>query len=158
MSHKLSAIERRDLVRLAITAFVAAIPWQAATAQTATDDASATAPIQQLDAALLAAMKAGGTATFDERYRTLAPVIERVFDLDAVLAASIGLSWPTAAGGPEVGARSSLPPLYCLKLRHELQQLQWPEFPGLANGACSQQWRGGSEQSAATCRWFVAST
>lgn len=95
MSHKLSAIERRDLVRLAITAFVAAIPWQAATAQTATDDASATAPIQQLDAALLAAMKAGGTATFDERYRTLAPVIERVFDLDAVLAASIGLSWPT---------------------------------------------------------------
>jgi hypothetical protein len=38
-------------------------------------------------------MKEGGSTPFDDRYRLLAPVIERVFDLDAVLAASIGLSW-----------------------------------------------------------------
>ena len=85
---------RRDLLRLAAIGFVAAIPLRTASAQT-TGDGSATVPVQQLDDALLAAMKAGGSAPFDNRYRALVPVIERVFDLDAVLAASIGLSWAT---------------------------------------------------------------
>jgi phospholipid transport system substrate-binding protein len=89
MSHN---IGRRSLVGLAIVGSVAAFPWWPASAQTA-DDASAIAPIQQLDNALLASMKAGGSTPFDERYRTLAPVVEQVFNLDAVLAASIGLSW-----------------------------------------------------------------
>ncbi len=39
-------------------------------------------------------MEAGGTS-FADRYRALAPVIERVFNLDAALAASVGLSWAT---------------------------------------------------------------
>jgi phospholipid transport system substrate-binding protein len=89
-----SPIGRRDLLGLAVTALVAAVPLRLAGAQT-TDDASATAAIEQLDNALLAAMKAGGSTPFDDRYRALAPVIDRVFDLDAVLAASIGLSWAT---------------------------------------------------------------
>jgi phospholipid transport system substrate-binding protein len=91
MSHK---IGRRGLVGLAIIGSVAAAPWWPASAQSSDDD-SATAPIQQLDNALLASMKAGGSTRFDVRYRTLAPVVEQVSNLDAVLAASIGLSWPT---------------------------------------------------------------
>ena len=87
-------VGRRDLLGSAATAFVAAIPLRLACAQAA-GDASATTPVEQLDNALLAAMKAGGITPFDDRYRALAPVIERVFDLDAVLAASIGLSWAT---------------------------------------------------------------
>jgi phospholipid transport system substrate-binding protein len=94
ISHGISPITRRDLLGLAVTALAAAIPSRLAGAQT-TDDASATAAIEQLDNALLAAMKAGGSTPFDDRYRALAPVIDRVFDLDAVLAASIGLSWAT---------------------------------------------------------------
>jgi phospholipid transport system substrate-binding protein len=87
-------IRRRDLLGLALVASIAALPWQSASAE-ANGDVSATAPIEQLDGAMLAAMKAGGTMTFEERYRTLAPVVEQVFNLDAVLAASIGLSWAT---------------------------------------------------------------
>jgi phospholipid transport system substrate-binding protein len=92
--HETYPIGRRDLLGLAFVAGIATLPWQSARAE-ANDDASATAPIEQLDGALLAAMKAGGTMTFEERYRTLAPVVEQVFNLDAVLASSIGLSWAT---------------------------------------------------------------
>jgi phospholipid transport system substrate-binding protein len=86
------AIGRRDLLSLAATAVVAAIPWRPAAADTA-DDAGATAPIQQLDAALLAAMKAGRSTPFAQRYAALATVIEQTFDLNTVLAASVGLGW-----------------------------------------------------------------
>jgi len=94
MTHSMSAIGRRDLLALAITAFVISISWRSADAQ-ATDDASPTVPVEQLDRALLAAMKAGDRTPFAERYRALAPVVEQVFNLDAVLAASVGLSWAT---------------------------------------------------------------
>jgi len=94
MSHNMPPIKRRGLIGFAIIASIAATPWWPAAAQTS-DDASATVPIQQLDSALLAAMKAGSSTPFDNRYRALAPVVEQVFNLDAVLAASIGLSWAT---------------------------------------------------------------
>ena len=94
MSGTVAPIGRRDLLGLAIIGSVAALPWRPANAQTL-GDASATAPIEQLDSALLTEMKAGSNTPFDDCYRALAPVIERVFDLDAVLAASIGLSWAT---------------------------------------------------------------
>ncbi len=94
MSGNIAQIGRRDLLGLAIVASAAVLSWRTASAQTA-GDASATGPVERLDNALLAAMKAGESTPFDDRYHALAPVIERVFDLDAVLAASIGLSWPT---------------------------------------------------------------
>jgi MlaC protein len=94
MSGTVAPIGRRDLLGLAIITSVAVFPWRPAGAQTS-GDASATAPIEQLDSALLAAMKAGSNTPFDDRYRALTPVIEQVFNLDAVLAASIGLSWAT---------------------------------------------------------------
>jgi phospholipid transport system substrate-binding protein len=47
---------------------------------------------------LLQIMKAGPGVPFQPRYDMLTPVIDRVFDLDAILRASVGLSW------------SSLPP------------------------------------------------
>ena len=52
----------------------------------AADDTAPIGPIQQLDSALLVAMKAGGNTPFEQRYRTLTPVIEQVFNLQAVLA------------------------------------------------------------------------
>lgn len=85
-------IGRRDLLGFAITASAAVVPWRTAGAQ-ALCDASAAAPVEQLDNDLLAAMKAGESTPFDTRYRALAPVVERVFELDAVLTASVGLSW-----------------------------------------------------------------
>jgi phospholipid transport system substrate-binding protein len=72
----------------------AGIPWRTATAQTAGNGQPA-APVEQMNNALLAVMKAGGRTPFSERYRMLAPVVEKVFDLQAVLERSVGLSWGT---------------------------------------------------------------
>jgi phospholipid transport system substrate-binding protein len=52
-----------------------------------------TQPIEQLDAGLLQAMKAGKAAPFKERYDLLAPLVSRAVDLDAVLQAGVGGAW-----------------------------------------------------------------
>jgi phospholipid transport system substrate-binding protein len=95
MSNETILLGRRGLFGLAIPALVAATSWHTARAAT---DTGAAAPIQRLDAALLAAMKAGQGTPFSQRYTALAPVVEQTFDLDAVLAASIGLSWAGMPG------------------------------------------------------------
>jgi phospholipid transport system substrate-binding protein len=82
------SIGRRRLFGLAAAAAGAStLPWRAALAQAAAPNG----PIQRLSDALLATMKSGGS--FEARYRALEPVVEQVFNLDAVLAASVGLFW-----------------------------------------------------------------
>jgi phospholipid transport system substrate-binding protein len=93
MMHDFSQIGRRGLLGLAMPAFALVTSLRPASAATA-DDAAAIAPVQRLDAALLAAMKAGQGTPIEQRIATLAPVVEQTFDLDAVLAGSIGLQWP----------------------------------------------------------------
>lgn len=83
-----SGIGRRGFFGMAVTAGVLAITTAPVRA-----DGAAAAPVQRLNDALLVAMKAGQGASFDERYHALAPVVEQVFNLDAVLAASVGLAW-----------------------------------------------------------------
>jgi phospholipid transport system substrate-binding protein len=90
MSNDMSLIGRRGLLGLAISALIAASSLRTARADT---EADATAPIQRLDTALPAAMKAGRSTPFSQRYASLEQVIDQAFDLDAVLAASIGLAW-----------------------------------------------------------------
>ena len=40
-------------------------------------------------------MKSGGRTDFSHRFQALAPAIDRAFDLPAVLAVSVGPSWPS---------------------------------------------------------------
>jgi phospholipid transport system substrate-binding protein len=89
MPNNTPTVGRCDLLGLAVPALVAT-SWHTARADTGAD---AKAPIQRLDAALMAAMKAGQGTAFARRFASLEPVIEQTFDLDAVLAASIGLTW-----------------------------------------------------------------
>lgn len=56
-------------------------------------DAAAAAPIQRLCDGLLDVMKAGGTTPFQQRFATLEPVIDSVFNLPAILQVSIGPAW-----------------------------------------------------------------
>lgn len=72
---------------------IAATPWWPTVADAAYT--APKAPIGRLDNALLTAMKSGASTPFEKRYRVLEPVPEQVFNLHAVLAASIGLSWAT---------------------------------------------------------------
>jgi phospholipid transport system substrate-binding protein len=50
-------------------------------------------PIQTLNQALLQAMQAGKRTPFPQRYNMLAPVIDQVLDLAAILQTSVGLAW-----------------------------------------------------------------
>ena len=94
------SIGRRGVFGLTISGIITAMSPLAA----AQDAGAPIEPIEHLDQALLGVMKRGSGASFDERYHSLAPVIEQAFNLDAILAASIGLSW---AALPE-SAKASL--------------------------------------------------
>ena len=50
-------------------------------------------PLRDLYTALEAAMRAGNTTPFPQRFDALAPVVDRVFDLETVLKVSVGLRW-----------------------------------------------------------------
>ena len=52
-----------------------------------------TQPIERLYAALLEVMKLGNATPFAQRYDTLAPVIDQVFDLPTILQISVGARW-----------------------------------------------------------------
>jgi phospholipid transport system substrate-binding protein len=52
-----------------------------------------TAPVQALNDGLVAAMRAGKSASFRQRFDSLAPTIDRAFDLAGILRASVGLRW-----------------------------------------------------------------
>jgi phospholipid transport system substrate-binding protein len=69
--------------------FGATLPAKAAT------DGTAVASIQRLVDGLVEIMKAGPGTPFQQRYATLAPVIDRTFDLAAILQESVGSSWAT---------------------------------------------------------------
>jgi phospholipid transport system substrate-binding protein len=88
-SDAVSAMSRRSLLGMAT---IAAVPFfRPAVADTA--QVGATATITQFNAALLAAMKAGGRTGFNQRFQALAPAVDQAFDLPAVLAVSVGLGW-----------------------------------------------------------------
>jgi phospholipid transport system substrate-binding protein len=50
-------------------------------------------PLRDLYAALEAAMRAGRTTPFPQRFDALAPVIDRIFALETILKVSVGLRW-----------------------------------------------------------------
>jgi phospholipid transport system substrate-binding protein len=92
------AIQRRLLLKRLLIGTIIASPLSAvAHAQTA----AATDPkvaVETLNAALLAAMKAGTRASVAQRFAIIAPAVDQAFDLQTVLKNSIGLRW---AGLPD---------------------------------------------------------
>jgi phospholipid transport system substrate-binding protein len=50
-------------------------------------------PLTELYAGLEAAMRAGQTTPFTQRFDALAPVVDRAFDLETVLKVSVGIRW-----------------------------------------------------------------
>ena len=92
-----AAVSRRFLIRTIVMGTVA-VPVLARTAGAEPASAEVTAPIQRLNAALLAIMKAGQTLPFQQRYEMLAPVVEQTFDLSAILQLSVGPRWASLSG------------------------------------------------------------
>jgi phospholipid transport system substrate-binding protein len=84
-------IRRRTLFRLAIAGVMAS--GGVATTAHGQSVGGPAAPIQRLNAALIAAMKLGRSTPFSRRYEMLAARVDEAFDLDAVLRTSVGPSW-----------------------------------------------------------------
>jgi hopanoid biosynthesis associated membrane protein HpnM len=66
-----------------------------------------TAPIEQLDAGLLQAMKAGKAAPFKQRYDLLAPLVIRAIDLDAILIGGIGPGWAAVPSDQQAALKTA---------------------------------------------------
>ncbi len=75
--------------RLALAGLL--LPWFGHLATAADQEASA--PIEALNRGLLAGMRAGKTAPFNQRFTTLAPLVEAAFDVPGILQASVGPRW-----------------------------------------------------------------
>ena len=87
----IKTVDRRAFLRMAgVGLAAAAVTGRSALA--APPPAVAT-PIQRLNDALIAVMKAGQNTPFIRRYNSLEPVVEQAFDLDAILRVSVGLRW-----------------------------------------------------------------
>ena len=84
---------RRGLIAATAAALLCAAGPGASISARAADDAAAIAPIQQLIGGLEQVMKAGMGASFSQRFAMLAPVIDRTFDLTAILRESVGATW-----------------------------------------------------------------
>jgi phospholipid transport system substrate-binding protein len=74
-----------------LAAVAASATGQGAWAQPA--DQVLAQPLQDLYAALEATMRAGNATPFPQRFDALAPVVDRVFDLETVLKVSVGMRW-----------------------------------------------------------------
>ena len=86
----LASIGRRRALQVAV-AWTGMALWL----HQAEADPGAVASIKELCDALLRIMKAGSATPFAQRFAMLAPVIDRVFNLPAILQVSVGPAWAT---------------------------------------------------------------
>ena len=82
--------DRRTLFRFVLAAAALGVGWD----RTAVAS-EITAPVEQLHTGLISIMKAGKAESFRQRFETIAPVISRTFDLEAILRQVIGPRWAT---------------------------------------------------------------
>ncbi len=94
----MTGLTRRRLVFSSVAAATSLVAVPAAWAQA---DAQLGQPIIELYAVLELAMRAGRAMSFTSRFDSLAPVIERVFDLEAILKASVGTRWDSFDQGTQ---------------------------------------------------------
>jgi phospholipid transport system substrate-binding protein len=83
-------LTRRGILGLAAGALLVPFASRIASAQQAS---GSMLPIERLNAALLAAMKAGRSTPFAQRYAILSPAIAQSFDLNGMLRAAVGFGW-----------------------------------------------------------------
>jgi phospholipid transport system substrate-binding protein len=84
------SLRRRGVIAMALSLLLGG-----AVRAEAADASGALAPIQKLVDGLLQVMKAGPATPFQQRFNMLAPVIDRTFNLPAILEESVGASWDT---------------------------------------------------------------
>jgi phospholipid transport system substrate-binding protein len=92
------AIQRRVLLTRLLVGAIMASPLPIRAYAQAAGDGDPKAAAEIMNAALLAAMKAGTRTSVAQRFAIIAPAVDQAFDLQTVLRNSVGLRW---AGLPE---------------------------------------------------------
>jgi phospholipid transport system substrate-binding protein len=86
-------LKRRVLLTSALLATITILRPPIRRAQAASGDAALGKPLLDLYAGLEAAMRAGRSTPFAQRFDALAPVVDQAFDLMTILKVSVGLRW-----------------------------------------------------------------
>jgi phospholipid transport system substrate-binding protein len=87
-------LARRGLLVTPLVA-LAATPRAGAAQSAGTVLSAVVAPVQRLVESLLQIMRMGRSIPFERRFETFAPVVDQVFNLEAILRASVGSIWNT---------------------------------------------------------------
>lgn len=112
---------RCHTILLGLTALVLMGP-----AMGATDPAIA--QIDSLHAALLESMKSGPSTTVAARYQSLAPVVERTFDLPAMTAFSVGAPWANFSPGEQQATIAAFTRLTVASYAHNFRSFDGQSF------------------------------
>jgi len=84
--------------------------------------------IESLDDALLESMKAGPAATAASRYRNLAPVVEKVFDLRAMTGFAVGPTWGSFSPDDQQAAIAAFTRLTIASYAHNFHEYGGEKF------------------------------
>src|SRR5215472_5705237 len=98
MSPRAWARCRAPALLVVVTAWLGGVPAAAS---------PASAQIEQLDAGLIQAMRAGKTAAFQRRYDILAPLVIAAIDLDFILQSAIGAPWASLPAEQQATLKSA---------------------------------------------------
>jgi phospholipid transport system substrate-binding protein len=88
----------------------------------------AASQIATLNSALLDSMKAGPSVTTAERYRKLAPVIERMFDLQTMTAFSVGSPWANFSADEQQATIAAFTRLIIASYAHNFREFNGQSF------------------------------
>lgn len=91
-------IQRRLLLTRLLVGAIMASPLPVRAYAQSAGDGDPKAAVEIMNAALVAAMKAGARASVAQRFAIIAPAVDQAFDLPTVLKNSVGLRW---AGMPD---------------------------------------------------------
>lgn len=105
--YQATPIRHRAGLSCAAAALAVAAVLSGSAGARAQDASSPTGPVEQLDAALLASMRAGENTPFTQRYAMLAPAVGQAFDLTAVLRAAVGPSWYSLTSNQQAALAST---------------------------------------------------
>jgi phospholipid transport system substrate-binding protein len=98
LAYQSDVIDRRSMLRLALAAGVAGAAAISGVPAHAAD--AAAEPIGLLGSSLVRLMQNGGSP-FAQRFAQFAPVVDRTFDLQAILRTSVGAHWDTMDVGEQ---------------------------------------------------------
>jgi phospholipid transport system substrate-binding protein len=114
---------RSNLCALAV---VAALTGAGAAQAQAPDPAAA--PVAQLDDALIAAMKNGGSGAYRARYAALKPVIEQTLDIPTMTRLSVGAAWTGLSEGQRAALIAAFEHLTVASYAHNFNSYSGEHF------------------------------